>query len=268
MSTLILSKIWIYPIKSLGGIELKRAFVRQKGLLFDRRWMLIDDEGNFMTQRLHSRMALFKLFLEEGNKEPVFTITHNAESLVLPLHPATTHRIESKVWDDPVTIYEVGKPQSEWFSRQLGVDCKLVYFPEENPRPVDPRYEVNNENVSLADGYPFLIIGDASLADLNRRLEYPVPMNRFRPNLVFSGGQPYEEDNWRNFKIGENRFVGVKPCGRCVVTTVNQDTAEKGKEPLRTLASYRNRDGKIYFGQNVIAIDHGEINEGDQIELE
>jgi uncharacterized protein len=130
---------------------------------------------------------------------------------------------------------------------------------------VDATYAINQEQVSLADGYPMLIIGQASLDDLNRRLVDPVPMNRFRPNLVFTGGMPYEEDEWRSFRIGINKFAGVKPCSRCVMTTINQETGEKGWEPLTTLSGYRKRDGEVYFGQNVLAIDHHEIHEGDEI---
>jgi len=164
-------------------------------------------------------------------------------------------------------VIEVSRESGTGFSVRLGVKCKIVSCPEENRRPIDPEYGINQEQVSLADGYPFLIIGEKSLADLNKRLKQPLPMNRFRPNLVFSGGNAFEEDAWRNFRIGNNRFVGVKPCSRCAITTVNQDTAEKGIEPLATLSTYRKRDGKVYFGQNVIAIDHGKIFEGDEIIL-
>jgi hypothetical protein len=146
--------------------------------------------------------------------------------------------------------------------------CRLVYFPEENSRPVDPRYKVNGEQVSLADAYPFLIIGQSSFEDLNSKLQEPVPMNRFRPNFVFTGGKPFEEDTWRNFSIGSTRFVGVKPCDRCVLTTVNQETGQKGVEPLKTLTSYRKRDNKVYFGQNLVALDHKRIQIGDLITLQ
>ncbi len=166
------------------------------------------------------------------------------------------------IWDDTVTAREVSARHSAWFSERLGMACKLVFFPEENIRPVDPRYKVNNEHVSLADAYPLLIIGQSSLDDLNTRLESPVPMDRFRPNLVFSGGEPFEEDTWREFTVGTNRFVGVKPCARCVLTTVNQETAERGAEPLRTLATYRKRDNKILFGQNLVSLDVQEISTG------
>jgi uncharacterized protein len=166
-----------------------------------------------------------------------------------------------------VVVTEVSDTVSQWFTVQLGMRCRLVGFPEKNPRPVNPRYSVNNEHVGLADAYPFLIIGQSSLNDLNARLQEPLPMNRFRPNFVFTGGEPFEEDTWRNFAIGRNRFAGVKPCDRCVLTTVNQDTAEKGAEPLLTLSKYRKRDNKIYFGQNLVALDHTEVAVGDKITL-
>ena len=139
------------------------------------------------------------------------------------------------IWDDTVSAFDVDGSYSQWFSELLESPCRLVYFPEENSRPVDPRYKVNHEQVSLADAYPFLIIGQSSLDDLNSRLTEPIPMNRFRPNFVFTGGEPFEEDTWRNFSIGSTRFVGVKMCARCQLPTVNQDTAEKGAEPIKTL---------------------------------
>lgn len=265
MQGLKLSEIWIYPIKSLGGIRLTSAKVMQKGLQYDRRWMLVDEQNGFLTQRVHHQMALFKLSLEKSG----FTIMHNANTFFLPFENELQHQpIPSKVWDDEVTVVEVSKQASEWFSKQLGFACKLVQFPETNSRPVDALYQVNHEHVSLADGYPLLIIGQNSLNDLNSRLKSPVPMNRFRPNLVFTGGKPYEEDAWRNFSVGKNKFMGVKPCSRCVLTTINQQTGEQGKEPLATLATYRNKESKIYFGQNVLAIDYDEIHEGDEIVVE
>jgi len=263
MDKRILSQIWIYPVKSLCGIRLKSANVMGKGLQFDRRWMLVDDEGVFMTQRLNPRMALFKTSIDEGKQQLKIALGQDYYSLSIDLSGSTT--IRAKVWDDEIEVSEVSKDCSQWFSDKLSLKCRLVSFPEQNPRPVDPLFKVNNEQVSLADGYPILIIGEQSLIDLNTRLKEPVPMNRFRPNFVFSGGNPYEEDTWKDFKIGKNRFVGVKPCSRCVLTTINQETSEQGKEPLSTLSTYRKRDNKIYFGQNVLAIDHTKIIEGDEI---
>ena len=264
MGDLRLREIWIYPIKSLGGIRLRASPVMEKGLRYDRRWMLVDEHDTFMTQREHPRMALFRV----GINGSQLTVTFDQHSTGIPIDtPATGGLVKTKVFDDDVEVIEVSRESSTWFSERLGVKCKMVSFPEENGRAVDPEYKINHEQVSLADAYPFLIIGEQSLADLNKRLKQPLPMNRFRPNLVFIGGKAFEEDEWRNFRIGKNRFVGVKPCGRCAITTVNQATGEKGVEPLATLSTYRKRDGKVYFGQNVIAIDHGEIVEGDEIGL-
>ncbi|MFM9837608.1 MAG: MOSC domain-containing protein [Cyclobacteriaceae bacterium] len=265
MSPIRLTEIWIYPIKSLGGIRLHSSKVMEKGLAFDRRWMLVDEANVFMTQRVHPMMALFKLEMSQLS----FKITFKNDSITLPfIHSVIQTEIKTKVWDDEVITFEVSEEYSRWFSKNLGMTCKLVSFPEENTRPVDTRFKINDENVSLADGYPFLIIGQSSLDDLNGRLESPILTNRFRPNLVFTGGQPYEEDSWRFFTVGENKFAGVKPCSRCVLTTVNQETGEKGKEPLATLAKYRQVENKIYFGQNVLAIDHNEIHEGDEIQIQ
>jgi len=263
MKVLTLSEIWIYPVKSLGGIQMKSAKVMPKGLEHDRRWMLVNDERGFMTQRDYPKMALLKLsFGSDG-----FIVTSDKDTLHIPFNMNAQKQTVTKVWDDTVTTLEAGSHYNSWFSDILDVKCKLVQFPEINPRPVDAQYKINNDHVSLADGFPFLIIGQSSLNDLNIRLTTPVPMNRFRPNLVFTGGDPYEEDNWRNFSVGANKFVGVKPCSRCVMTTINQDTAEKNAEPLKTLAAYRRQNNKIYFGQNVIAVDFTEIFVGDTILL-
>ncbi|MFM7195761.1 MAG: MOSC domain-containing protein [Bacteroidota bacterium] len=145
--------------------------------------------------------------------------------------------------------------------------CKLVWFPEENPRAVDPDYAPSGQHVSLADGYPMLIIGTATLQDLNNRLAHPVTMDRFRPNLIFSGGEPYQEDQFKEFRIGKNIFAGVKPCSRCNLITIDPETGEAGAEPLHTLSGYRKRNNKVYFGQNVIALHHDHLNEGDEIIL-
>jgi len=265
MTDLRLSEIWIYPIKSLGGIRLPRTRVMPKGLQYDRRWMLIDEEGIFITQRVHARMALFQLAYSTDR----FTINFGSDFIQLPVDAAVALvPIQATIWDDVVEVFEVLGEYSQWFSHRLGMNCRLVYFPEANQRLVDVKYRMDNDQVSLADGYPFLIIGQSSLDDLNCRLKDIVPMNRFRPNFVFTGGYPFEEDQWRVFRIGKNRFAGVKPCGRCVLTTVDQETAVKGIEPLATLSTFRKVNNKINFGQNLIALDCHDIYEGDEIQLE
>ena len=266
MEKLVLSEIWIYPIKSLGGIRLRSARVLPKGFPHDRRWMLIDEQCVCMTQREYSRMALFKVTFGEDES---LRVMYQDDRLTLPLHPVPDNTpIVARVWDDNVSVTEISEEYSRWFSVRLEIVCRLVYFPEENIRAIDPRYRINEDNVSLADAYPFMIIGQKSLADLNQKLEHAVPMNRFRPNLIFTGGNAFGEDYWKNFRIGINRFAAVKKCARCILTTVDQETGARGKEPLTTLAAYRRQDGKVYFGQNLIAIDHEEIHEGDEIILE
>jgi uncharacterized protein YcbX len=262
MNKRILSEIWIYPIKSLGGIRLTSARVFEKGLEHDRRWMLVDEHNQFMTQRICHKMSLLKQSITVS----AIAVHFGSQSIQIPFdHPIMEEPIQTKVWDDAVTVFEISKVYSQWFSDQLGLKCKLVSFPEFGSRPIDAKYKLKDEHVSLADGYPLLIIGQASLDDLNSRLQEPVPMNRFRPNLVFTGGLPYEEESWRNFAVGTNRLVGVKPCARCIVTTIDQATGEKGREPLLTLSKYRKQGEKILFGQNVIPVDYNQIHEGEEI---
>ncbi len=248
----------------MGGVRVKTSRVLEKGLEYDRRWMLIDKHNNFLTQRVYPVMALFKMKMQDDG----FLVLHGQDSILLPFTNGHTDKsITASIWDDKVEVYEVSDLLSHWFSERLGMDCKLVFFPENNLRPVDPKYSLNHEQVSLADAYPFLIIGEQSLRDLNSRLEEPLPMNRFRPNFVFRGGQPYEEDQWRKFSIGKSKFERVKSCARCVMTTVNQETGERGIEPLAALAKYRKKENKVLFGQNLIALDNEIIREDDFITL-
>lgn len=263
MKKRFVTEIWIYPVKSLGGIRVSAARVMQKGLEHDRRWMLIDSDNRFMTQRTFPQMSLIKLSYEQE----IITIHYSGEKMELPLgHSGES--MQAIVWDDSVEVVEVSEAHSQWFSRILGIECRLVCFPEANSRPVDANYSINDEQVSLADGFPLLIIGQCSLDDLNSRLKVPVTIDRFRPNIVFSGDGAFEEDNWKTFSIGTVQFAVVKPCARCVMTTVDQDTGKKGIEPLATLATYRKIDNKIYFGQNLLPLSFGEIKAGSEIFLE
>jgi len=260
-----LTEIWIYPVKSLGGIRLQKANVLPKGLEYDRRYMLVDENNRFITQRVFPQLALFKLTLDDN----VFTVAHGNDTIDLPKQPELNDKLTTvTIWDDAVEAVELDQKYNQWFTDRAGIQCKLIFFPEGNERPVDKDFAKNNEQVSLADGYPFLIIGQSSLDELNTRLEVSVPMNRFRPNFVFEGGKPFEEDNWVDIKIGGNGFTGLKLCARCVLTTVNQETGQMGKEPLATLSRFRKVGSKVNFGQNLVARDHLEVNEGDTIEVE
>ena len=259
----IITSIWIYPVKSLGGIQLQEAKVLPKGLEHDRRWMLIDEHNNFMTQRVFPKMALFKMEMMNGDLGVRF------ENLSIDL-PSTFMEsiIPSKVWNDNVEVREVSREHSQWFSDLLGISCRLVCFPEENPRFVEKSFAFRNEQVSLADAYPLLIISESSLEDLNNKLQSPVPMNRFRPNIVFKGGKAFAEDNWNYFSIGESQFSGASTCSRCAMTTIDQDSGVKGVEPLATLSKYRKKDKSVIFGKNVLVIKPGWIRVGDRIRID
>lgn len=263
MNPRILSEIWIYPIKSLAGITLPSWQAMPKGLQYDRRWMLMDEHGVFMTQRTINNMAFFKTSLEGDQLKIQFA----EETAYLSLDSSPKGKpLASEVWGDVVEVYEVDQHLSAWFSDKLNIRCKLVFFPEVNNRAVDQDYVLDHQ-VSLADGYPYLIIGEASLTDLNNRLDQKVEMNRFRPNFVFTGGNAFEEDDWKNFSIGKIDFLGVKPCSRCVLTTVDPETGIKGIEPLKTLSGYRSNNHKVLFGQNLVALNEGTIRVGDVITL-
>lgn len=255
------SEIIIYPVKSLGGISLKSSIVSSKGLANDRRWMLIDENDNFLTQRVFPQMAFFKTEIYEDK----FRLIHKGDKLELKPGMFEGPPINATIWDDKVEVYEVNRSHSKWFSERMGFSCRLVYFPETSKRNVDPNFAHQEEQVGLADDFPLLLIGQSSLDDLNSRMKDPLPMERFRPNIVFTGGDPFEEDNWKYISIGKSNFHVAKPCARCVLTTVDQQTGKKGKEPLATLSTYRGKNNKILFGQNLLIVEGNEINLGDPI---
>jgi uncharacterized protein YcbX len=264
MLTRILSEIWLHPVKSLGGQRVGEARVLGKGLEYDRRWMLIDSNHQFLTQRVLPALALFQVRIENGH----LALHFQKSSERMSLDARIGDLMAATVWNDTVEVHRCSNEVDEWFSEHVHQEVRLVAFPETSPRQVDVQYSASGDWVSLADGYPFLIIGQASLDDLNSRLQSPVPMNRFRPNFVFTGGEAYEEDTWREFSVGTINFLGVKPCSRCVMVTVDQATGQGGVEPLATLSRYRKQNGKVYFGQNVLARSNGTVREGDKIVIQ
>jgi uncharacterized protein YcbX len=265
-----ISEINIHPIKSLAGISVQTSKIARRGLEFDRRWMLIDEKNKFLTQREFPKMATVKTaILNDG-----LQVSYGKEILVIPFAPQSETTETVKIWSSRcrAKIYE--SAVNEWFSDVLEINCKLAVMPEETERRVNYFYAVHpDDHVSFADGYPFLLIGENSLADLNARLTEDLPMNRFRPNLVVADSESFAEDAWKKIRIGETVFHVVKPCARCVMTTIVQTTGEKqGVEPLKTLASFRipkrSVKKKILFGQNLIAEKAGDIlRVGDQIEV-
>lgn len=260
----IVTNLYIYPIKSLGGMAVDVAKVTSRGLEHDRRWMLVDEHHSFLSQRSFPRMAQLRTAIH-GDLLEVHDMLEPGESLRLPLALQAGETIKVDIWDDVCDAISADAATNAWFSERLGQAAKLVYMPDASIRPVDPGYAVANDITSFSDGYPVLIIGQASLDLLNSKLDTPVPMERFRPNIVFSGGEPHEEDGMRQFSINGVGFLGVKPCARCVMTTIDQDSAIAGKEPLRTLSTYRNVDQKIMFGQNLLVREAGVIKVGAQV---
>ena len=259
------SQLIIYPIKSLGGIELNTAEVTDRGLKHDRRWMLIDENNRFLSQREHAQMALFKIeVLSHGLK---VTYTTDASFIQIPFSPLKHDMVDVVIWDDTCAGQLVSDTADAWFSIKLGIPARLVYMPDETHRATDPRYTQPGMIASFADAYPALLISQASLDDLNNRLAEPLPMNRFRPNIVFTGGEPYSEDVMNHISINGLDMYGVKLCARCVLTTIDQETIKKGKEPLKTLAGYRRKGAKILFGQNLAYSSTGIINVGDELKV-
>ncbi|WP_342644872.1 MOSC N-terminal beta barrel domain-containing protein [Mucilaginibacter sp. CSA2-8R] len=260
-----ISRLFIYPIKSLGGIVLPGAQVTTRGLQHDRRWVLVDPNNRFMSQRTTPPMALFALQLTgEGI---VVTHTPTQDVFIVPFTPQTQEQLTVTIWDDTCTGIRVSDAADAWFSRKLDLHCRLVYMDDASLRPVDPRYAKPEQITSFADAYPMLLIGEASLMDLNSRLTDPVGFDRFRPNIVISGTGPYHEDEMAHFSIGDIHFYGVKPCARCVMVGVNQQTAEVNAEPLKTLSGYRRFGKKVYLGQNLVHEGVGTISVGDELQV-
>jgi hypothetical protein len=262
-----ISHLYVYPVKSLPGIAVREAKVTPTGFEHDRRWMLVDENNRFISQREAPQMTQLHVSIENDGLKITHKINH--DSISLPLHiPPLDNRGAATVtiWDDTCTAEYVNKKADEWFSAMLGINCRLVHMPDDCRRTVDQRYGPEDAITSFSDAYPFMIIGQASLDDLNSRLRDSLPMDRFRPNMVFTGGQPFDEDMMAQFTIGDINFYGVKLCARCLITTINQDSGEKGKEPLKTLASYRAKNNKIYFGQNLIHKGGGIVSIGNQLQ--
>lgn len=259
-----LTALHVYPIKAAAGLAPAEWDVGALGLLHDRRWMVVDTRGRMITQRTHPRLALVRPALGEGTLR---VETGGMPALELPLSPSSAVTLTVSIWDDTCTATWTGERAARWFSDVLETDCSLVHVDDASAREVDLDYAPPGHRVGFADGFPFLLISEESLADLNRRLEVPLPMNRFRPNLVIAGGGPFEEDRVGRFAVGAIRFAVVKPCDRCVVTTTDQATAERGVEPLRTLATFRRENGKVLFGQNVIHEGVGRLHVGDSLQV-
>ena len=262
MPAIRLTELSIYPIKSARGISLASAQVTDQGLRYDRRWMVVDENGSFLSQRKLPRMALIAVELASDH---LVVRAPGMNDLRLPLQPQSSSTARVKIWDDTVETLPTGEDSGRWFTKYLGLPCNLVYMPRTAHRTVKPKY--GKSRATFVDAFPFLLISEESLNDLNSRLEKPVPMNRFRPNLVVSGCRPYEEDDWCEIRIASVNFRFAKACARCSIPSVDQATGVQGNEPIETLAKYRLREGRILFGQNAIHDGTGVLAVGDRVEV-
>jgi uncharacterized protein len=269
--TVTVSALHVYPVKGLKGVDLREAQATERGLEHDRRWMVVDATGEFLSQRVLPRMATVWTAIEDGMLE---LSAPDMETLRLPLAPESGDRMRVRVWTSECEALAPSAEADAWLSGYLGIDgCRLVRMPESTRRTSNALYAGPGKLVGFADGYACLALSESSLADLNARLvakgERALPMNRFRPNVVVAGGPAYDEDAWKEIAIGEAVFRAAKPCGRCQVTTTDQSTGEViGPEPLATLAAYREHpEFGIMFGMNWVMEKKGAIRVGDAVEV-
>lgn len=261
----------MYPIKSLAGIACNELVIGDRGAQGDRRWMLVDENGRFITQREHPRLCLLDVSLcDKGFRIRNRDGWHSSAEIQIPEILLSGSEVRVSVWADEVLALEASQQINQFFTDVLSMQCRIVYMPEHSHRTADANYAGDGVLNSFSDGYPVLLIGSASLDELNTRLiglnETAIGWDRFRPNIVAETNLAHCEDAWAELTIGNIRARGVKLCSRCVFTTINQMDATKSKEPLRTLASYRNMGGKIMFGQNLVT-GEGTIRVGDPIEI-
>jgi len=259
-----LTGIYIYPIKSLGGISLHKSEVEFRGLKHDRRMMLVDKDGLFITQREYPSLGELDCSFE-GTDLIVRNKKFPVKSIRIDVN-ITDSELDAVVWTDEVKTFTMSREYDQYFSDHIGKQCKLVRMYNGSSRKTS-EFDGLTAEVSFADGYPFLIVGESSLNDLNERLDDKVEMKRFRPNLVFNNGNPFDEDSWKKFQIGSVQFQVVNKCPRCVVTTINPDTYQAGKEPLKTLSGYRKIENQVYFGVNAVTHSTGTIFIADKILL-
>jgi uncharacterized protein YcbX len=261
-----LISIHIYPLKSCAPLALAEAAVEPRGLSNDRRWMVVDAEGKFLTGRHAPRLTL--IYAEPDGDDLVLRASGMPELRLVPPTP-DSERLDTMVWDDPIAPLLANAAAHAWISAFLDKQCRIVYMDAGCARAADPDYAAAGDVVSLADGFPLLLISQAAVDQLNMKLKQPVSILRFRPNLVVSGTVAHAEDSWKRIRVGDAEFDLVKPCSRCVFTTVDFERGEPDPsgEPLRTLLTYRRTPKGVTFGQNLIPRKLGIVRVGDKVEL-
>jgi len=260
-SVFVVKEIYIYPIKSLAGISCNNAKAEEMGFENDRRWMLIDADNQMITQREHRIMSQFYPKILEGK----ISVTFQDHEHEFTIDEHLQNALDVNVWDDKSEVVEVNQTTSEWFSKHLGFECKLVKILKTGNRKHESSKLKKTFNVSLADGYPYLLIGTESLDFLNEKLDEKITIKRFRPNILINTKNAHEEDDFDTFKIGEVQFKNIKPCGRCVMVNNHPENGKLKKEPLKTLSKYRNVNNSVLFGTNIVSLNSGIISVGDEL---
>jgi len=259
--TLHLAEIRIHPVKSLAGLSVEAAEVDDRGLRHDRRFMVVDPRGRFITQRELPAMATVRAFVED---ECLVLEAPSGATFALPVEGGG-EPLEVTIWRDRVAALDQGADAARWLNETLGADLRLVRMPPETHRPVDPAYARAGDRVSFADGFPFLLVTEASLAALNERSARPVDVRRFRPNLVIAGATPFAEDGWTEIGVGPVRLFPRKACSRCQVVDVDPDRGVREKGTLATLSTFRREGSRVLFGQNLVHDGRGVIRRGDLV---
>ncbi|PXY38931.1 sulfurase [Flavobacterium cheongpyeongense] len=254
-------EIYIYPIKSLAGINCQQAFAEEMGFQNDRRWMLLDSDNQHITQREYPILSQFYPEIADGK----IRVTFKDKKHDFFIGEHLDDQIYTKVWEDKSFVFEVNKTTSKWFSDRLGFECKLVKIINSGDRRHESSRSKEIYNVSLADAYPYLLIGTKSLDFLNEKLQEKITVKRFRPNIVISTQNPHEEDDFEQFKIGEVHFKNVKPCGRCIMVNNDPQNGVVKKELLKILSKYRNFNNSVLFGINIVGLNPGIIQVGDEV---
>lgn len=266
-----IEKLFIYPVKSLAGIAVESIELGRMGPENDRRFMLTDAEGRFLTRREHRQLVQFATALRDETLE-ICSKSFPDQKISVPLKPSTGNFMKADIWSDQCGVWRISPDVDAFFSDMLRMQVHFVYMPDATDRTIDKNYSIGNAVTAFTDGYQILLTGTSSLDDLNSRLvaagETAVGWERFRPNVVVRTDVPFEEDQWNRFQIRDLWFNGVKLCSRCVMTTIDETTGASSAEPLRTLAGYRSKNNKVNFGQNVISLQaSGSISTGDEIIL-
>jgi len=256
--------LYVYPVKSCAGIRYRRATLDGRGLQHDRGWMVVDGHDEFLSQREHPRLALIT---PQIDADTLRLTTPEGQTLAVPTSGIAGPTRHVRIWRDWCEAVDQGDDVAQFFSDWLEEPVRLVKMADDYERQVNPGDTQKPAITGFSDGFPLLLISEASLDDLNSRLDTPLPMNRFRPNLVVKGCDRFAEDGWQRLKISTITFDVAKPCDRCAVTTTDQATGARGVEPLRTLTTYRRGGSEIFFGQNIIHRAEGTIAVGDPIEV-